>query len=556
LYRPAVLGALLLSVQPIVLADPPGLRPALASISGAVQTRDNLSVARAALVLESAPGVARSEETDDKGHFTFANLADGSYYLRGSKAECCAEAEFGDLGPLTGGTPILIADGQSVKELRFVLQRFGSVTGHVSRPDASRVTNVAIEVVGKRLSSYGVPTVIRIASSRTDDQGRYRIAGIPPGMYWVRASPTTTGREGLAYTQTYYPSAADETSAVPVEVREASETPDVNVMLAQVTLATVTGTIVPVGGRTSATDIDIRRIGRDGMGTPVAADMALQNDRFTVRDLQPGQYYFRARYLDHESGSSQWGASVLQYVLGAPVQGLLLPLRPGVVISGTVSFLGDATPLPLSDVRVSLLPESSGSGLLANSVAKEDGTFVFRDVVPGTYRFNVRAVRVAKWERLLRTEWAPEAILVNGENVIDSGIVVANDLSSVTVVLTDRFGSIEGRLIGVAMHPECYTVVAYRADDNFARMTTRNAVAVRPAFPNGAFKILGLAEGPYRVLVVEQSQLNSWLTAGFLDSAKGYVGVEVRDRRTAAVNLELQTNARSAHCGGGSSPHN
>lgn len=155
----------------------------------------------------------------------------------------------------------IIVDGGDVN-VTVHARRGGAISGKVTYSDGDPAIDAQVSVsrrVGKKTTPVltGL-TAAALMSLRTDDRGRYRVAGLPPGEYIVSAAETNTspnGRRGGdsffsgffesdALLVTYYGGGRRSDEAIKLEVTSGSETSDIDITLLDSTPHTVRGSVI------------------------------------------------------------------------------------------------------------------------------------------------------------------------------------------------------------------------------------------------------------------------------------------------------------------------
>ena len=126
--------------------------------------------------------------------------------------------QFGQRRPGDPGTPIDLGDGQTAEKVNFVLSRGGVISGVMVDDGGEPIagTQVAADALSVHPGKRGVSCPRRSEGStdRTDDQGGFRLYGLPPGEYFVSANnrnnmirsvPGMTNTESDGFAPTYYP---------------------------------------------------------------------------------------------------------------------------------------------------------------------------------------------------------------------------------------------------------------------------------------------------------------------------------------------------------------
>lgn len=130
---------------------------------------------------------SRSAVTDDAGRFAFAALSPGRYTLNASKPGY-VNVTYGQKRPGRPGTPIQLADGQQLTDLKMVLPKGGVLTGVVLDENGEPTPGTQVSAWRWEMRT-GEKRLTQAGSDQTDDRGQYRIYGLLPGDYVVRATP-------------------------------------------------------------------------------------------------------------------------------------------------------------------------------------------------------------------------------------------------------------------------------------------------------------------------------------------------------------------------------
>jgi protocatechuate 3,4-dioxygenase beta subunit len=141
----------------------------------------------------------RTAMTDDQGRFTFTALPAGRFTMTASKTGYIDTA-YGAKQAGRPGTPIQLADAQTIEKLSIRVPKGSVVTGIVvdehgepSPMTQVRVMRFVLRTGEKTLQQSGQGGV-------TDDRGIYRIYGLQPGDYLVSATPRNANLGDLQQT--------------------------------------------------------------------------------------------------------------------------------------------------------------------------------------------------------------------------------------------------------------------------------------------------------------------------------------------------------------------
>lgn len=235
----------------------------------------NRPVRRAQIALIQLPDsrtAERSSATDRDGRFVIDGVPTGVYFamvnLPGiisplafmSLTERGPSENF-DLKSIREFCTEIIVDGSNV-DVTVHARRGGAISGKVTYSDGEPAIDAQVAIIrrsGKKLTRVLTGfTAASLMSLRTDDRGRYRIAGIPPGDYVISAAETNTsptprrGRDdffgGLfssdALLVTYYGGSSRIDDATKLEVTGGSEASDIDISLQDATPHTVRGSVI------------------------------------------------------------------------------------------------------------------------------------------------------------------------------------------------------------------------------------------------------------------------------------------------------------------------
>ena len=216
-------------------------------VEGRVLTTGGEQLRKATVTLQKT-GLARGEapvtlsaNSSDSGEFRFNDVQPGRYTLSVEKPGFVRSA-YGATTRNLGGTPIVVNEGQAIRDLNIRLTPQGVITGTVTDRDGDPVQGAQV-ILMQRVFLRGKRQLALTASASSDDQGRYRLAGLAAGRYYLAAERRTFGltdaRETFALT--YYPNTTDPAASVPVDVTAGNEFGgfDLRLVLSTVTIASV-----------------------------------------------------------------------------------------------------------------------------------------------------------------------------------------------------------------------------------------------------------------------------------------------------------------------------
>ena len=350
-----------------------------AVLRGMIVTADNASPIRRAQVRVASPDARESRvaTTDAQGRFEIRELPAGRYTMTASKGGFVS-LQFGQRRPSESGTPIELADAQTIDKITIALPRGSVLGGRVTDEFGEPVANASVTAwryayqAGARRM---VPAQGANGRDTTDDQGQFRLFGLPPGEYYVSAMLRSGGPEVTdpmgelsGYAATYYPGTTNMGEAQRVTVALAQENTSVNFGLIATRLVRVSGQVMMSNGAPapggmvmlapmSASGGRAMMMQQGGAGNRID-----QTGAFRLPNVAPGRYQVQAR-----AGGREFELARMDLVVGTEdVEGLTLVTAAGAVINGTiVSETGEPFDFRAQQLQVSARlasPETQGAG--------------------------------------------------------------------------------------------------------------------------------------------------------------------------------------------------
>lgn len=542
----------------------PQFKTGSSRIRGRVLNADGSGPVRRAQVRamspESGPKVA---VTDAQGRFDISELPAGRYTLSANKSGY-VNVQYGQTRPFENGKPIELADKQ-ILDADFAMPRGGAISGRVLDEFGDPLPDTAISVM--RLAwSNGKRRLTQVPGRGwpTDDQGHYRVYGLPPGEYFVSArrgaeteffsampdlvqgisvgfgpgffgSGSNSGSSPKSgYATTYYPGTPNPGEAQKVTVAAAQESTNVDLQLTAIRLSTVTGFVMNSEGRpASGSTVTLVANARElGLGDSNSA-RTNQEGSFTFNNVAPGDYVlraeamqvitttqgdnvmvFRATRIGGDSGAEMEGGSMPLVVSGEDVSGVTLITTKGARAAGRV--IADGEPKPqMTAIRILSAPLDipGGNAGLGGGTVKEDGTFELKGL------FGTRTIIPTA-----PAGWTVRTVKLNGTDITDSGAEFkTGETYNLEVELTRRTTSITG---GVTASDgsliKDYTAVIFPENQDLWRLPrSRWVMGTRPD-QDGRFKLSTMPPGSYYAVAVEYIPNGEWGDPEILDRLKSH----------------------------------
>ena len=479
--------------------------------------------------------------TDQEGNYRLAGLPPGSVQILPiAPVHVSSDAMTGPLGKM-----LLLAEGEDVQGIDFVLERGGVITGKVTDADGRPVIEELITLSPEGPSNLRgqQPSFAPAQLFHSDDRGIYRIYGVPEGRYKVFAGHADDdsdrdNRPGrILYRRTFYPDATDPKDARIVEVVEGGELSNIHITLGR-NLPTFSASGKVVDGETGQPVSGLRFmlqqiVGNNSFEVPSISTSNSQGE-FRIDNVTPGKYLV----VEATRGASEVRAEGARFeVSDQDVTGLLIKTFKGLSITGTIVVEGITDKQILSkvaDLRLQAYshPETSNFGIGRDAVISSDGSFRIGGVTPGMLNFFLTAKNFRPSEnfRILRIE---RAGIVQPANL---AIKAGESLNDITVILGYGTGVIRGSVkveSGSLPQGTQFGIWINKVGETESRPYSRPYnIDVR-----GHFLIEGVAAGTYELTINVNISGRRRIPAG-----KRLVTVSEAATTEVEVTLDLESN--------------
>jgi hypothetical protein len=480
-----------------------------AVLRGVVMAADTGAPIRRAQVRVSAPEAqdTRITTTDEQGRFELKELVGGRYTVTVSKGGFVT-LQYGQRRPGERGTPVDLPAGQTLEKLMIGLPRGSVIAGRIADEFGEPLTGAQVSVL--RYAYVNGTRQLRPAgqSDRTDDQGSFRVFGLPPGEYYVTATlrddrgPRMLQHDDDApasgYAPTYFPGTTSVADAQRVVVNLGEEVNGVAFGLTLVPLARVSGRVIgPAGAVPSGPIVAMPDDALRVTGGAVRTGAIRADGSFEIAGLAPGRYVLQAGRGRRPSNDLVGRTSIV--VAGANIDNVSIALATPARATGRIEAdLAGPPQFRAAQVRVS-------------AVAADDAPMPFGGGGSGTvaddYSFDVRGMAGPSYLRVnAPSGWYLKRILLDGQDVTDVPLAFepGSQVAGLRVVLTQLAATVSGSVRddrGAAVLDA--TVVIFPDDDALWRPQSRFIRSARPD-TSGRFEIGGLPVSPaYRIIAVQ-----------------------------------------------------
>jgi hypothetical protein len=485
-------------------------QPGSATMGGMVVTAEGLGVADVEIRATEADGHSLlMSRTAEDGAFRFSRVPPGRWLLSATKSELLP-ATYGAFAYGQPGVPVRVEAGAAVEGLRIVLERPAVATGRVVDPDGEPVS-AAVHAIAVTWTG-SEQALRRVATARTDGEGRYVLDGLVPGRHLLLASPVFDGSaaeqpgegRGVALQPAFYPGASAPAYAASVSVRPGENLAGLDIRVRAEPVASL--------------EVTLTRVGRGPLGYVALVvlprevrDVGMQVDTSpTVRPLQAGQlpageYELIGSALEAEADgrlTRLWSAATVALDGRTSVK-LPLELGAGAQIEGRLVFDSAANPAgslpetwlwPIDGTRPEGLLPFSGSLVLGDG-----GAFSISGIAPGQY-----LLQFGRDASSQVAGWTIRRVLMSGQDMADLPITLREgDVhTGVEVVLSNRASELVGTITGAQRQPRSdVTLVAFPEDSRYWWTGTRRIRFARPD-TSGFFLMRGLPDGEYLLAAI------------------------------------------------------
>ena len=478
----------------------------------------------------------QSAVTSDGGRFEF-HVPTGKYSLEGAKRGFITAA-YNQHGQFS--TAIVTGTDLDTETLALRLAPNAVLAGKVLDEVGDAVRHAQI-MVYREDHSQGMSRVNLFRGASTDDQGRYEVAQLDEGTYfvsaratpWYAVHPTSNGGAAnrlsqvdssldVAYPITYYGDATEAEDAAPIPVRGGDRL-EADIHLNPVPALHLIVRVPEDGTHTNIFPV-LRRPGFDGAEQVVTGGVqTVGPGAFELTGIAPGRYSVR---MQDNGGSSKESAEV---DLNSGGELDLSSANVTSKIKATVKIEGAAN-LP-SQIHLEL---RNTKGRVNASGVDAKGEANFSDIIPGKYD----VVANSQTQRYSVVRIASEAGSISGHALnVPPGASLTVSLSLVGGSVTvEGFAKRAGKAVSGAM----IVLVPKNPEANRDRLRRDESDS------DGSFTLQGVIPGSYTVVAIENGWDLDWAQPAVLAAyLKRGQTLELGDHSPTTLHLpsavEVQT---------------
>ena len=535
--------------------------------------------------------------TDDSGGFSFTALPAGRFEIQAFK-NAYLRSSYGASRPERPGTPVVLKAGEAVTNLSMTIARGGVISGILRDSRGRPIPGINVRVLrlgynaltGER--TLGAPS--SGASTTTDDRGRYRAYGLPPGGYYVAVPGNDAGRSGgpgspddlrqitseevrrvlqqpagmaggtpasgrpatpapppvrVNYAPVFHPGVTDIGAATTIALGLGEERTDADVTIQLVPTASIKGTITSSSGGALPAGLSIGLVPAGpfaellaGAGIRGPSSQLRPDGTYVISGVAPGRYIVKAQIGRGRLGAAdapvQWAAA--EITMAGQDLDVPLVLQPGMQITGRVVFEGaQPTPADLQTMTLFLMAPGSGGSLTSGGGAggrvDAEGRFTFLGITPDSYRF------AYNWTAPTREKWALKSAAANGREAFEAPLQVnPGEPVNWTVTFTDKPTSLAGVFQDRSGRAATdYFILIYSVDRGAWVPGSRRIRTTRPG-TDGAFSVRGVPAGEYYLAALTDLESGEWNDPTLLERLiQSSIKVVLRDGEVTTQDVRI-----------------
>ena len=475
----------------------------------------------------------------DDGTFEVTRLPQGEFTINANKPGYVS-LSYGARKSGDAGRKVRVADGQKVEKVDFQLPRACVIAGVVLDEYGEPAGGASVEPM-KRVAIGGRRRLMAMDfGKQTDDLGRFRLHGLDPGDYFVRASLQasygTVSDDRSAHPPTFYPGVTSLSEAATVSCRAGQETPGIQVALSRTSTVTVSGQVFDSAGKPVRTSVMLLQPDEVGLATNISA-MTRADGSFTLSSVASGTYHLVAQTMGAAMAADREVASIELTVGGRDINGLVLQLSRGATLRGRVVADGDATfDFPLNRLRVGAAIEFDTAFLVGsgNGLVKEDGTFEVTGLL-GSKRLQAYG---------FPDTWMLKAIRGKNGDVTDQRLAfgAGETHDGFEVVLTNRVTTVTGSVTDDQKRPvKDYAVGIFSEDPAHWGFSTGRVMTVR-SDQDGRYEVKGLQPGRYLAVALPEVNNEEFIDSEYLERLRPLAtSLTLSEGEANSLNLRLIT---------------
>ncbi len=504
------------------------------SIDGTVvQALDQRPLSQTQIVAVPVGGLLKDSKTavsDGDGRFRIDGLASGSYRLF-FEHDGFVRAEYGQRAPGKAGVPFEITGGKTANGISVPLTATSAIYGKVVNAANDPVVNATVKAL-KPAYQNGERSLQAVQSVQTDDRGEYRLFGLPPGNYFLSATPvptpyiqggTLTIPSGNGFSNSslqntlatgnwidpraldastdltvYLPGTTDAAAATAIDLRPGTNFRAPDLRTIRTRTFGVRGLVVDEAGQ--AAPLASATLTRVNSTESIRTSLLAQNrNAFDFGAVLPGVYDL----IGLNGGTIADKGGYLRITVGNEnVENLHLTMQPVIELKGRI--VQDSATVPAA-VRVQLRGTNSAVGIQINPAAA-DGSFSVMRLLAGDYRLVLNGLPANLYVRSAR---------LGARDALNSLLHIDGTVSDrLEIVLSPTTGSLDAVAVDESRRPAAAaTVVLIPSEETRQRFDLYRIATTDSA---GRAALTNIAPGSYKLFAWQDIEANAWQNADAL----------------------------------------
>ncbi len=454
--------------------------------------------------------------TDAEGAFTISHVSAGTYTIVANHSGFVSRKNYSGQ-QFEESQTFRLSSAQILDKIDVRLVPAGVISGTISDEDNQPIAAVMVEAVRLRYARGG--RLLDSSQTRvlTDDLGNFRLYGLPPGNYFVRAEvDRVSAQVGKVISRlAYYPGTVDVENAQPIKVTPGNEASGIRVSIGPVLVYSITGNIIdPTGsagqGRYQITAMNSTDAANNGGRITTATSVA--GGSFTLRGLPSGTYNVWAMLLEDRSDKSSTpdvsGSATVRIVDSDARANVQVSLE--VDVSGKIA-IETTSGRSVSGMSIVLAAENNSiddpDRTRLKSVTDQRGNFKITYVPSGSYEFKVLPDAGVYLKR----------VVCNGKDHTGQPLMIEGGASVGDCILTlgSDTGTVKGQVLDGDKPVPGQTVVAIPEDRAMRHLERFTITANTNA--NGEFQLSGVIPGDYLLFAVPTNDDHAYFAIDFAD---------------------------------------
>jgi hypothetical protein len=470
------------------------------------------------------------------GYFTppVGTAGPDSSIIQSLKAQLGISALYIASPPAATSVTAELAAQENLAGFVFTLIPGGVISGRVLDPMGNPLVSASLSAL--TVSYEDGHRVLRPGTSTTsDDRGNFRLFGLRPGEYYVRAEYRPSATASSEIVRAYFSGVPALSDASPIVVNESGESPGANFSIPNGGNAKVSGTVNgPANMPRSNIQFSLFPVGADHLEDPatfsIPNTVSAENrtiGEFELRNVPPGRHTLVAFISDNVKQRSYSGSITLDVGTG-DYRNVSIEMHPATDLPGRL-MLEDGAPVRQP---ISLRARGTLVAPLMNSISvNTDGTFTIPQVPEARYSITQNA-----------SDNCILDIHQGGKSVYDDGFVGGQGADPIEVILSKQCGTVQVQILDDRKQsvPNAFVSLVPAAEHRSNVLLYRRSIfdVAGSKYP----PINSIPPGEYKMFAWDNIPPNAELNAAFLAKFEDRgVSVTVRRGETLTVQLPLIT---------------